>query len=529
MADRAALIRTSRPGPKASVRGSAGVAITDHPLATQAAVELLAAGGSAADAALAAAAAQTVIEPEMTTMTGCLSTLYYDARSRTTTYCNGTPSMPAAKDRPFQLADLASGRAVATPGWWAGFDAVLDRFGRKTRREVLAPAISYARDGIEITPMQYAFLRNYATEISKSAEGREIHFVDGVPRQPFEQWRQFALADALEELAIGGADYFYRGKLGQRLVEAVQRAGGWLSAVDLDGYEVRWQEPVRGSYHDFDVVGCPPPDNGGALVIEALNLIELLDLPRDGHWSTSAESIFELMRIVQTVYDDGARQHDPASHELPVEQLLSKGFAEARLALIRMADRTPASKPAHVGSCQVTVVDADGNIATLMNSSMSACWGSGLWVDGMWVAAASVHALRTDAGPGDRLTVPISSTMAFQDDEPVLAAGSPSMNCMAAVVQNVLNLVDYGDSVEQSVHRPRFGIIESPEGQPIENDLAPELHAQVAGRGLPLLAVAPWTFNMGSFDGVHRDAAGAWTACADPRRGGSAVAVAESA
>ncbi|HEX9890242.1 MAG TPA: gamma-glutamyltransferase [Nitriliruptorales bacterium] len=515
------LVARNRFGRKTAVTSPRAMVVTDHPLATRAGLEVLRAGGNACDAALAACAAQIVLEPDMVTMTGCLSTLHRDAATGTVTYCNGSPDRPRGHHGPVTDADVETGRGVMVPGWWAGFEAIRERFGTWSRDAILAQAIEYARDGFEIPPHLYSYESQMLARIASTPEGRAIYLPEGTLRLPYERWEQPALAGTLERFATEGADEFYRGTFARKLVETVQGAGGALSMADLDAYEVRWQEPVRGTYRGYEIVGAPPPDNGGLMLIEVLNLVELLDLPAMGHQLESADTLYWLMHIVDTVMGEGTRQNDPDSHHVPVELLASKEFAAHRFELLRMAAPRPRAPVAPPGSCQVTVVDPDGDVVTVMNSSLAHPWINGLFLDGMSVGAAGGHLRRTAVLPGQRLVLSLCSNMVLRDGRPVVVSGSPAMALLANVVQNLVNLLDFGMGIEGSVHLPRFGVTESDAGQRIELDVPERLRDDVTARGLTLDVVQPWMFSMGSFDGIVLDDEGLH-ACADPRRAGAA-------
>ncbi len=150
--ERRRLIAKAVFGPKEAVSGSGGMVICAHPLATRAGADILRAGGTAADAALAASVTQTVVEPHMTGITGVLSLLYYEAATGKTHYVNGGMNAPVAPLRGWGANATATGLGAGVPGFWAGYEASRERFGRKSSKDLCAAAIAYARDGFEIHP-----------------------------------------------------------------------------------------------------------------------------------------------------------------------------------------------------------------------------------------------------------------------------------------------------------------------------------------------------------------------------------------
>lgn len=536
MTDAAALARLTsqaRFGRKHAAHGRDGMVVTSHPVVTDTAVRILREGGNAADAAMGASVAQTVVEPHMTSICGSLSMLHHDAASGETTYLNGAMQRPRNLDS-LALRDLGTGRGVPVPGFWAAFEAAVQRHGTLSTARLVAPAVELAREGFDVYPFLYGMAFERLSVLGRHARAREIFMPDGRLIDVGERLRQPALAETLERLVTDGADHFYRGPFAQRLVDTVQEAGGVLTREDLDEYEVRWMEPARGTYRGYDVVGSPPPDTGGTHVIEILNLLEQVPLTEWGPPTESPDTLYWMMRFCADVMADGARLPDPYFRDVPLELLTSKEHARQRFELMKMTAPRPAPPSAPPGSNHVTVVDAAGNVASVLHSIMSLPWTNGLYVDGVQVWAGAVHFLRHFPVAGGRGTCPVVPTIIFKDGRPVLTAGSPSMSLVANVVQNTVNILDFGMDIEQSVHQPRFG------GQSdsstffdpgsaavtlIEADVDETLRREVARRGIGLDVCNPWNLYMGSYEGVLIDDEGLMSACADPRRTGQATAV----
>lgn len=523
-AERRSLVAAAEFGRKRGVKSAGGVAITSSPIATRIAVECLRAGGNATDAALAASAAQTVVEPHMTTITGVLGMLHHEASTGEVTYVNGNLNAPLAPLPGFGAADLEGGRGVGIGGWIAAFEAARARHGSLSRESLLAPAIELAREGFEIYPFLYGLMFEQIAPLGRSAAGRDIYFDDGALKSPGQMLVQSEAADTLERFASEGPAPFYRGEFAKRFVDVVRAAGGVITLEDLDRYEVRWMEPVRGTYRGLEVVAAPPPDNGGSHIIEALNMVELLDLPRQGRATESIDTLVQMMLITESVKAEGAKQNDPASHELPVDLILSKEYARSRLALLRMSLPTALKTAPLPGSNHVTVIDAAGNAASVLHSCMALPWSNGLFVDGVSICAGGGHFTRTMPRPGMRISSYGAPNMVRQDGAPLLVSGSPGVGLLQAIVQNAVNIIDFGDDIETSVHRPRFGSVYL-RGQMIEADFDEPLLAQLRELRLPVEVVNPWSFHNGSFEGIHIDPeTGLRSACADPRRAGAAEA-----
>lgn len=529
------LTEQARFGRKRPARGQAGVVVSSHPVVSRVGSDVLREGGNATDAVLAMAVAQTVVEPHMGTIFGMLSLLHHDAASGRTRYMNSSMNAPLAGLAGFSVADMNGGRAVAVPGFWAGYEAARTELGSWDSARLLAPAITIAREGFPVYPFLYGMMFEQASRIGLYAEGREVYMPQGVLLNPGERVLQPRLAATLERLAAEGHDGFYRSAFTQKVVDAVKGIGGVLTREDFDRFDVRWVEPAWGSYKGHRIAGSPPPDNGGTHLIEILQLLEQLPLAQWGAPHESADTMYWLARCCAEVFNEGGRQRDPRDYPLPLELITSKAYARSRLALMTMSvPNTFAPTPvAYPGSNHLTAVDAHGNAATVLHSVMSLPWTTGLVIDGVNIWSGGGHFLRQLPRPGGRGTVYVAPHLVFgADGKLLLAGGSPSVGLIPACVSNILNIVEFGLDIEASVHQPRVGgpslsSMMTPGNltTTVEVDCGDEaLRAQVKERGLPIEAVSPWNFMLGSYEGIHLRADGSAEACADPRRTGAAEA-----
>lgn len=524
--ERRALIAEAHFGPKTPATSQAGMAICSHPLATREAVKILREGGNACDAALAASVTQTVVEPHMTGITGVLSMLHYDAATGETTYVNGGANAPLAPLPGFSAADIATGRGPGVPGFWAGFEAALAHHGSMPRQRIMEGAITFARDGFETHPFLWGELFIMCHKIGMTEAGRRIFMPDGYIPRPGDLLVQSEAADTLERLAEEGNDYYYHGGFAEEYSDVVQKAGGVITPEDFAHYEARWQEPAWSSYRGYRIAGSPPPDHGGALVIEMLNMIELMDLQAQGPPNESAESLYQMSRIHNLVFEEGGRQNDPDSHPLPLDVILSKDYAEMRFKLLQMgranSPSQPPPPPPPAGSNHVTVVDGAGDTATILHSCMSLPWSNGLFAGGVTVCASGAHFLRVMPQPGQRATAYVAPNIVFnRQGAPMLASGSPSVGLLANIVQNTTNIIDFGMPIAESVLRPRFGgrSLDVSGATMVEADVDEDVIATVRDRGHAIDVVNPWNWHHGAFEGIHIDPdTGVRSACGDPRR-----------
>lgn len=517
--ERNQLIAEAHFGPKTPASSKKGMVICSHPLATREAVNTLKNGGNACDAALCASITQTVVEPHMTGITGVLSLLYFDAATQETTYVNGSLNAPLSPIKKLKMSDLSTGRGVAVPGFWAGFQAALERHGSKSRKEIMAPAIRHAREGFEIYPFLWGEMFEQSKTMGKTKKGREIFMPNNFLPKPGDMLYQKEAASTLERLAEEGNNFFYHGDFAKEFCRVVQEAGGLITIKDMESYQAMWQKPVRGTYQGYDVVASPPPDDGGILFIHALKMVELLDLKTLGPPTESPESLAQMTLILNDVYANGIKHTNPKGETVPADILVSREFAEAHLKKIQKARPKVKKQPPPTGSNHVTVVDGQGNIATILHSCMSYPWSNGLFVGGVTIVAGGAHYFRYLPKPGQRIYAGIVPNIIFKDKKPILSSGSPSVSLLANITQNTVNILDFGIPIHESVIRPRFGSVYQSPGNLIEADFNKTVREDAEKKGARFSVVNPWNWHMGAFEGIYLDdKTGMMHACGDPRR-----------
>lgn len=531
--ERNRLISMATFGRKKAVSSRNGIAICTHPLASAVAIDMLKAGGNACDAICAASIAQTVLEPHMTTLSGVFSMLYYDARARAYSYINGSMNAPKAhpifKNGAKALETLAgpgqrNGKLSPVPGFWGGVEASHGRHGRLPIKTVMAPAIHHARHGFEIHPFLWGEMFVESPGLGAVPQGQEMYFRDRRLLNVGEKLVQSRYADTLERLAEEGGDYFYRGEFARKYAEAVQRAGGYVTAEDMEAWRPLIGEPVRSTYRGYDLIAAPAPDYGGQALIEIMNMVELLDVQKLGPAYASPETTRRLIQIIERVYADAVTQRWEKKLQ-PVERMISKSFAAERLGQLEKPG-VAGPAPAPPGSAHITVVDREGNVATVLHSVMSAPYTTRIFVDGVYVCAGLLHLGSGVPGEDGRVHCRIAPNMFAKNGKPVLASGSPSVSLTENIVQNSMNMLDFGLDIETSVHKPRFGgsDLNVAGAMMIEADMGEALIEQVKARGRSLVSASPWDWMHGSFEGIRIAEDGTASACGDPRRTAQALA-----
>lgn len=525
----------ARYGPKPPVRGGNGMVVTSHPLATRAARDVLREGGNATDAALTAAATQLIVEPHMTSLTGGLSLLHRSAATGAVHYLNGNVNAPLAPLPDFSGADLTRGRGVPVPGWWPAFEEARRRFGTLGRARLLAPALSAAAEGFEVNPFLYGIAYGEQANLGASEQMREVFFADGHLAVPGQTITQPRAARTLERLRDEGMDY-YLGDFARAVAATARADGGVLHERDFAAYRVLVQEPVRGTYRGAEIVASPPPDDGGVQLICALNMLETVDLPRMGPPAEDPETLRLLIQAHNTAYYAPPLRHGLEEDRERLEVLLSKEYARTRTALLATAPTgtAPTATPTP-GTIHISVVDAAGDTVSLTHSHMCSGFVNGLFSEGFQLSGGGSFFQRVMPQPGDRACVYLAPNLVLRDGRPVLVSGSPSVSLVANILQNLVNILDFGMTIEQSVRAPRFGarphspdrgwqpgnLLEAGFGEPVLE----RIRAWAGRERLWTRVANPWNALTGNFEGITLDpATGEAQACADPRRVGSAEA-----
>ncbi len=378
----------SRPGPEGGSTVTRGMAATSQTYASEAAVEVLRAGGNAADAAVAAAAALNVTEPTSTGIGGDMFALYYDAKTRAVTALNGSGRAPAALT-PELLASQGLRtlpsyhvHTITVPGACAGWCDLAARHGTLPLPKILAPAIRLAEEGFAVGRFTANAWGGSAGRLLSVPNGRELLLGGRAPREG-ETFRNPGLARTLRAVGTGGKEAYYRGEIGRALVRVVRQAGGVMTEEDLASHESTWEEPISTTYRGLRVWECPP--NGqGITALVALNILEGFDLK--GQDPLGPERWHLLIETMRLAFAD-ARWYvaDPKFSKVPVAELLSKEYAAKRRALV---DRSRATADVRKGSpvagsdtVYFCVTDRNGNACSFINSNYMG-FGTGLVPEG---------------------------------------------------------------------------------------------------------------------------------------------------
>jgi gamma-glutamyltranspeptidase/glutathione hydrolase len=486
-----------------------GMVTSMHPLAAQAGLGILEAGGNAVDAAVATAFAIGVVEPFMSGVGGVTAMVIYLRSTGQTTVVDGSSRAPSAvREDLFELApaDTTAGmygwrgtlgdaqntgyRAPVVPGQPACLLYALERYGsgRLTRQQVMAPAIRLAEDGFAVDPYQAQTIAFAQRRLRAFPETFGTFFLeDGLPPVPTTSTReadrvvQADLARTLRALADEGASALYQGEIGDQLVADLQANGGLIAREDLQQFAVREYTPLRTEYREYQLHGLSPT-SGSMTAFEALNILAEFDLP--GMAPASATAVHLIAEALRRAFlDRFAYLADTDIHDVPVDGLLSKQYARSIASEISRQHADPRASagdpwafqpsrgPALVPSAlaggdgcttHLNVVDADRNMVAC-TSTLGELFGSAvipagtgiLLNNGMtWFDPEPGHV--NSIAPRKRTLWAPTPTLVLRDGQPVLAIGAPGgRRIISALVQSLVNILDWGLGVQAAVTTPR--------------------------------------------------------------------------
>ncbi len=355
-----------------------GMVTCPHSLASQAGIDVLRAGGSAVDAAIATSAALAVIYPHMVGVGGDAFWLIHDAKTGDVHFLNGGGRAAASasadyftsrgmKEIPFRGILPAS---LTTPGSVDSWCQAHAKYGKLPMIRNLQSAITYARDGFPVTERLAGWIAKTEQELRAEPDAAAIFLKNGVP-QAGSLLRNLGLANTLESIGRDGRQGFYEGPVADALVDYVQKRGGFFTKHDLQAQHAEWGQPLVGQYHDLTLYQTPAPTQGFA-VIEMLNLVEPLDLKKNGF--LGADHVHLLVQAKQITYHDRDRYiADPKFADIPMDRLISKEYANERRSLIDAEhalawDKIPSYGSLTGDTVYIAVVDAEGNAVSLIHS-----------------------------------------------------------------------------------------------------------------------------------------------------------------
>ncbi len=481
--------------PAGNPRQSRSVVVAEHgivassvPLASQVGLDILKAGGNAADAAIATNAMLGLTEPMSCGIGGDVFVIYWDNKTQKLYGLNGSGRSPYKLNREvFKKKGLDSipGEGVlawSVPGCVAGWEDLRARFGSKSLAEILEPAIRYAEEGFPVCPLIGLYWQSAGKKLAQYPDTGKTYLIDGRPPAPGEIFRNPYLAASYRAIAKDGPDAFYKGPIAAQIVSYSDAHGGYMSLKDLADHHSDWVEPVSTNYRGYDVWELPPNGQGIA-ALQMLNLIEPHDVRAMGRGSPEWLHLF--VEAKKLAFADRAKFYaDPAFAKLPTEELISKPYAKKRGELISMdtaAKNVPPGNPLleHGDTVYLSVVDKDRNCCSFIQSNFA---GFGSWVvpgdvgfvmqnRGELFALDEDHLNRLE--PHKRPFHTIIPAMVTKDGKPWFCFGVMGGDMQAqGHVQILVDMIDFDMNVQEAGDeaRVRHAGSPTPTGRPGDPD-----------------------------------------------------------
>jgi gamma-glutamyltranspeptidase / glutathione hydrolase len=557
-----------RQGPKEVIHGKRAVASSQNPIVTQTMLDVLKAGGNAADAAVAGSIMECVVQLYHTNLTGSVSFLYWEAKSAKTYYLNsqGTlvPDLPPFRTFPQGPPPIGRESAMACiPGGVPGLGAIHARFGSKPWKSLVEPAIPWAEDGFPLDEFERATFEWALDYITYFPAMRALYTPNGFSPSEGEKVKNPALAKTLRRLADEGPEYFTHGDWARHFVALANDLGWKIKLEDLSSNPPRWDEPIRHLHKGYEIAQATPPQRQGVFCALVLGMLRHLDVSSLGHYTESADSLYYMGQALRRADFECGLLNDARFFDVPLEVWLSDEY-HASLATILKRSRPKAGVDLtqHVllssdpslrlafgwgpgnsgdrpglsaqqfnvppGSCELSCVDAQGNWVQMMTTLQSGGI-AGMVVDGvpMWGSDATLYDMKSSLSgwlglPGSRMRTVKSSTMILKHGKPVHSLGSPG-NIPFTVPQMISNVLDYNYDPYAAAVLPRMWPMRDDFIIEIETRIPEHVARDLARIGGKLSPLPPYDLNMGSYQQAWRDpASGLLGASTDPRRGGKA-------
>jgi gamma-glutamyltranspeptidase/glutathione hydrolase len=477
---------------------------SEHPLVSQTGVGVLRRGGNAFDAALAMSAVLPAVKPARSHLGGDAYVLAYSAAERrVTAICSGGKAPAAAT--PERYADASAGRipqhggaAAAIPGLVDAWQAFHDRWCTVPLRDLLAPAVGYARDGFPASRELAMTLAGARTLFAKYTTMRDAMYRDGEPPAFGAVYRQPELADVLEAIGASGRAALYEGAMAERIAAGLQATGACMTAADLASHSADVLEPLSVSYRGYTVYETPP-NSQGVILLEELKLLEGFDLTEWGH--LSADAVHHMVEAKKLAFEDRLRfAGDPSFVDFDPQGLLADAWiSERRRAIDPTKARTATVPAASSDTTSFVVADAAGNCCSFIQSIFSP-WGSAVAIPGTGIIMNNrMRGFSLDPGspnvlaPGKRTMHTLNTYMVFRDGRPVLIGNTPGADFQVQTnLQVITGILDFGLDPQAAVDAPRWG--DAPAGLIVEHEMPGATQRGLSERG-HVLVPQPRTTN----------------------------------
>lgn len=476
-----------------------------HRLATDAAVEIIRDGGSAADAAFTTAAVLTIVQPWFSSvMGGGTWALYYDADNQEVGALDGVGTAATGATPEYFLQDRNARRSgmhqAIVPGAWAGWMAWLEEYGQMDLDELLQPAIEIAEAGYEVYGEMATWLERGAGNIARWPYSRETYMPDGELLELGDTVRQPRMAETFREVqrvyrrnlprgraaALQAAnDYFYRGPISRSIVEYSDAHGGLFELSDFTEFRTGLVDPISVEYRDITVYQNPP-NSQGITMLMALNILEGYDF--SSYEVNSPEAIHLQAEAIKIAHASKHRYvGDPEYVDVPVEELLSETYAQEAREMIRMDRALTWPFPQVIAELErsntttYSIVDNEGNgaaVTTSLGAQFLVAGPSGVHINNRMRMFYYGRGYANTVQPGKKVRHTSNPYIAMRNGELYILGGNTGVDTQPqGQVQQFIGVVEFGLSAQEAVSRPRFITRAFPAGQwpfQADNDLAME-------------------------------------------------------
>ena len=495
------------------LRARHGMVVAMEATAADVGVSVLEKGGNAVDAAVAVGFALAVTHPFAGNLGGGGYMLIRMADGRTT-FIDFRERAPEKASRNMYLdakgaltKDSIEGwRSSGVPGTVRGFEIAVSKYGKKKWAENMAPAVELASKGF---PVSYALAEGLkeSRNLASSPESKRILQKNGAFYDVGEKLVQPDLAQTLERISKNGANEFYEGETAKRFAEEMAKNGGLISLSDLKNYKAIERTPLTGKYHNYTIITSPPSSSGGIALLEMLGILEGSGYEKGG--SGSASAIHYAAEAMRRAYADRNEYvGDPAFVKVPIAGLLDPAYLARLRASIDPERATPSDsvrpgKPIGSERMETThysVVDGEGN-AVAVTYTLNGGFGNGITVPGLGFLLNNemddfaskpgtpnmfglVQGEANAIQPGKRPLSSMTPTIVLKDGKLFMTAGAPGGSRIStAVLQVILNVLDFGMNVQDAIDAPRFHHQWQPDKLSLEPGISPDTVALLKSRG----------------------------------------------
>jgi len=464
-----------------------GMVVSAHRLASKAGIDVLKSGGNAVDAAVAVGYALAVTFPEAGNLGGggFMTIRFHDGRTAFIDFRETAPGAATAtmyqdaNGNPVPSRSRRGYLAVGIPGTVAGLELARQKFGTRSRAQLMASAIHLARDGFVLDQGDADFLNTGADEFRKDAPTAAIFLNHGQTWKGGDRFVQADLGRSLQLIATNGPVAFYNGPIAAKIVAASKAHGGIMALNDFASYRARELKPLECDYRGYHIISAPPPSSGGVVICETLNILEGYPVEKLGfHSAAGTHLLVEAMR--RAYHDRNVNLGDPSFVKVDTAHFIDKGYAETLRKGIDPERATPSrSLPAPgipgegTSTTHFSIVDAQGNAVSLtytLNDWFGAhvtAAGTGILLnDEMDDFSAKpgspnmfglVEGPNNAVAPGKRPLSSMTPTIVTKDGQLAMVVGTPGGSRIpSAVLETISNMIDFDMTVTEAVDAPRI-------------------------------------------------------------------------